>query len=413
MRAWIFLLAFVVTASGCVSGTSTHPGATGAGVIPVPKIVQGGPGPAQWVAFGPSQVPGDPFAIVSGSDNNIWFSENAGNSVDRLAMRTNRVTRFAIPTKNADVSALAVGPDKDIWFTEPGAGKIGTLQANGTIVEYSLPSGASPFDIKSGPDGNLWFTDDARKAIGRITTTGSVTEFTTPSGNPPQQLTVGSDGNLWFTEGSPLIGRVTTSGVITEFQTHATTETSGITLASDGNVWFGEFFDHKLGRITPSGTVTEFYAHGRHPEALANGGSRFELFVMVDEGLARYNIQSHKFTVLGNAPNFPGVGPLTIGPDGNVWFTQPQFGTMSVFVRNVLTVTPTSLALQVGQSGTLTASEPTASAPLLAKSSNAAVATVSPAGSGTFTVTATGAGSCTVTVSDHKGNSFPVPVTVQ
>jgi virginiamycin B lyase len=90
------------------------------------------------------------------------------------------------------------------------------------------------------------------------------------------------DGNLWFTENQVgAVGRITTSGVITEFALpgyYLSHVPYGIALGPDSNIWFSDGL--KLSRITPSGGITEF-------------------------------------NVLGGF-----VAQMTIGPGGNLWFTE-------------------------------------------------------------------------------------------
>lgn len=407
------LVALLGLTAGCAGQIATpvpNPGRPNA----TPAVVQHGGSTPQWETFALPPHGNSPAGITGGIRGQIWFTEVLGNSVDRLRIGTGQITRFLLPAPNSLPGGIAVGPDGNVWFTEE-AGRIGRITSEGTITEFPLGSGRIPGSIADGPDGSLWFTDTGSNSIGQISLTGTVNEFPVPSGATPLQITAGSDGNLWFTETASSVGRATPSGTITEYRTPTkVTSTIGITTASDGNVWFGESPGHRLGRVTPAGQVSDYYVKGRSPDDVVGGGPGAELFVMLEfDGLAEYNIRSHHFVIEGFPPGPSSPGALALGSDGNIWFVEAQSNAIAVFVRNIISVTPTSLALTLGQNGTLAATEPTASAPLRAKSSNVSVATVAPAGSNTFTVTATGAGSCTVTVSDHKGNSFPVPVTVQ
>jgi hypothetical protein len=86
-----------------------------------------------------------------------------------------------------------------------------------------------------------------------------------------------------------------------------------------------------------------------------------------------------------------------------------------VFVRRILTVTPSSTTLfGGGQTATLSVTEQGYNGAWTASSSDTGTATVAPGStSGTFVVTSVAVGACTVTVADKKSfNTFPVKVTV-
>jgi streptogramin lyase len=202
-----------------------------------------------------------PFAIITGPDGNLWFTEQNGNNIGRLTT-SGTFTEFALPTANSDPFDLRNGPDNNTWFTERNANQIGRITTSGSITEFPIPTaGSSPRDIAPGPDGNLWFSEFSGNKIGRITTSGSIIEFTVPTASSgPVGMVHGPDGNMWFTEANAnKIGRITTSGSFTQF----TIPTAGssprhIEVGPDGKLWFTEHNVSQIGRITTSGSFTEF-----------------------------------------------------------------------------------------------------------------------------------------------------------
>jgi virginiamycin B lyase len=151
---------------------------------------------------------------------------------------------------------------------------------------FPVPTaGSGPNEITLGPDGNLWFTEYFGDKIGRVTPAGRITEFPVPTANSrPYGITSGPDGNLWFTEyGAATIGRITPSGTITEFQVGTPTELYTITSAA-GALWFTEYSANAIGRITTEGTVSQF--------------------------------------PLPTGPKGPYA--ITLGGDGNLWYTRTQ-----------------------------------------------------------------------------------------
>jgi RHS repeat-associated protein len=177
------------------------------------------------------------------------------------------------------------------------------LMATG-ITEYTVPTASSlPYGISNGPDGNIWFTELGANKIANVTTGGTFTETALSSNYLPYYITTGPDNNLWFTErqddlGNNAVGKITTGGTVTEYVVASSGRVvAGITNGprGDGNVWFTESipvtppapFTSKVGKITTSGTVTD-YATPTNPIST------------------------------------PPVGGITVGPDGNLWFTEPS-----------------------------------------------------------------------------------------
>jgi streptogramin lyase len=230
------------------------------------------------------------WGITSGPDGNLWVG-----LYDEIGRVTTAgiMTTFKTPTSQSMIRAITKGPDGNLWFTEFMGNKIGRITPQGVITEFPVPTAFSlPNDITAGPDGNLWFTEFWANKVGRITPQGYITEFSLPSGSSrPGGITSGPDGNLWFTISSPgKIGRITPTGIITEFPVSDASDFPGsITSGPDRNLWFiGQL--GRIGRITPGGISTEF-----------------------------------TLPVIPNPPGFyiyRQLGAITAGPDGNFWFTE-------------------------------------------------------------------------------------------
>ena len=175
-----------------------------------------------------------------------------------------------------------------------------------TVTEFATPTAVSnPFGVAPGPDGNVWFTETTPGIVGRITPAGAVTEFTLPTApspfgaGKPLAIAPGPDGALWFTEQQvKRIGRVTTSGAVTEYTVSTTGTPQYVTAgpASDGGLWFTESPD-RIARISPSdpGTIVEYA------------------------------------TVLPATT----LGGVTVGPDGNIWFTETDYNSNSARVARL------------------------------------------------------------------------------
>jgi virginiamycin B lyase len=302
------------------------------------------------------------------------------------------LTEFPLSSSQTAGAALTAGPDGNLWFPVQegaGPGQIARITPAGVLTEFALPTNfSSPSASTVGPDGNLWFTDiknssGTRPAVAQITPAGVITEFATTSGySSASALRLGPDGNLWFTESSPSssgiptasVGRITPAGVITEFPLNSTDNVvSTLTVGPDQNLWFSTAASTNsgasatIGRITPTGMVSEFalpatYSTASSLTAGPDGNLWFSNEVNAMDGppaeFDGSSIAIGRITPTGTISEYPiasdpgGTSTLTVGPDGNLWFSEEVrhgFATENVFVPT----TPAKIG-QITPGGTIT-----------------------------------------------------------
>lgn len=202
----------------------TEQGATQIGRISPAGAITEYPVPALPPYFGMSLN-----GIVAGSDGALWFAGAGTNNNDQcfefpfcLIPFIGRITTSGVVTENiitsdgfAEPYAITSGPDSALWFTD-GAGQIGRMTTAGNVTRYSGPNiNNGGWGITTGADGALWFTEgpcivprdtgqgcgSAPPAIGRITTNGVYTEYPIPSTNAqPVGIAAGPNGTMWFAE---------------------------------------------------------------------------------------------------------------------------------------------------------------------------------------------------------------------
>jgi len=306
---------------------------------------------------------------------------------------------FSTPgVDNALGGGIAAGPDGRMWITDLFGGTVDAITTNGAVTQFAAPGGAQ--GIAAGPRSQgrvLWFTRQNPPSLNRITTAGTITTFPLPApAGRPVSVVAGPDGAMWFTTWNPAtIGRISAHGhivadarkgqivrVTTDGQFTYFPDPSGVPVAlnvgPDGNLWTitGNVIGNPMGlqSITPSMTFST-------PVTLPRGAA----------------------------------GGLATGPDGNLWLPSMPPG-VTVYALHALTAAPTTIALTVRQTQTLTAtvSSPAPAGGLVARSSDTDVATVTPtAGNPSmWTVTAVGVGSCVIRVSDGMKNTVDIPVSV-
>jgi len=81
------------------------------------------------------------------------------------------MTAYSMPTGGGASFAITSGTDSALWFTEFGADKIGRITTAGTITEFrGATRGAVPSALAAGPDGSVWYTEDVVNKVVRVTT---------------------------------------------------------------------------------------------------------------------------------------------------------------------------------------------------------------------------------------------------
>ena len=285
-----------------------------------------------------------PFAIITGPDGNIWFSEFNTDKIGRLGLDGTLVefsTPHPVNPASGNTGGLAFDAAGNVWFAEIANDKIGVMSPTGVLLhEFAIPTtGALPHMITAGPDGNFWFAETGTDKIGRITLDGTVTEFAIPTSNSQTfDIIVGPDGALWFTEFTAgKIGRITTDGVITEFNVpvHIPTNQGAVHIGDpvslavgpDGALWYSDLDGNGINRITTDGFVTEFAipTAASQPQGLVVGPDGAIWFAEQVAGKIGRMTTDGRFTEF-TIPSAGGAGPfpfgITVGADGHLWFSE-------------------------------------------------------------------------------------------
>lgn len=233
--------------------------------------------------------------IAPGPDGKLWFAGYPySTGIGNIATGGCAVAcaQFA-PQLFENPYAIVTGPDGAMWFTQPdqaGANYIGRATPDGTVTnEYSagITPTAGVGNITVGPDGNLWFAEfNCSAHVGKITTAGAVTEYLVDYNH---DVTTGPDGNIWIA-GFSAIWKMTTSGAATPInnsyqlaagngQTYGAIGPYRLTTGPDGAIWYalaspasdGTYY---IARIDPAqNAVTDAIpiGTGGRPEGLAAG----------------------------------------------------------------------------------------------------------------------------------------------
>jgi streptogramin lyase len=206
-----------------------------------------------------------------------------------------------------------------------------------------LPITAVPRDIAVGPNGTVWFTDINTPAIGEISPGLKVTEFKTglQIGAQPYAIVAGPDGNMWFSDETGAVGRITPSGAITEFGTKLLTVSNpvGLTVGADGALWTMTLGSASfLVRVSIDGKMS---AHRVPKNLIPDGSLQADPHgnIWFFASLTNHNVVfvqrksdgtlvAHRTDLMTRGePCCPNLSAnhITIGPNGNPWFTTPYF----------------------------------------------------------------------------------------
>jgi streptogramin lyase len=158
-----------------------------------------------------------------------------------------------------------------------------------------------------------------------------ITEFGSgiSPGSSPSQITQGSDGNLWFTEpGNNALGRITQAGTVAQFALaglQASSSPLGITSGPNGLLYFTESGADRVGSINPLA--------GSNAAVLAT-------------------LRQSKVVPSGNGTGAAGLNGITVGPDGNLWFTESTASAVGRVTPDLASITeiptPTAAASPAG-----------------------------------------------------------------
>jgi streptogramin lyase len=234
-----------------------------------------------------------PNSIVRGPEDNLWFTTEGGG-IWRINL-AGTLAQVTFDNSDPDPSIdLTAGGDGRIWYTLPMTNRIGFVDSL-----FFLPinlAGGQPIGLARGQDDSIWFADYGGNRIGRIDKNGSLQQFEIGDDQNPTAVAVAPDGSAWFTNpGADAIGHITTDGDVAApiLIPNGPSNPQDIVFGPDGNFWFTEYDAGAIGRVTPQGVVKRFPIP--HP----------------DPGLAGPRI----------AVTVPHPLNITVGPDGNLWFT--------------------------------------------------------------------------------------------
>jgi streptogramin lyase len=385
-----------------------------------PLVLQTGKSPINWTRFawgGSTSEATSGDTIVTGPDKNIWYTDYYKPGLVKMTM-SGAAHEYLFTGFNP--TSMTVGSDGKFYIGEYGVAKIAVVTTSGTVSQKTIPSGDYMYQggMTLGPDGNVWFAELGH--IGMITPAGTITEYAYSDGNTSNYyggVAKGPDGNVWATEyDEGLIDKVVPStGAQTKYTLGCTPYS---VTAAKGDLYVN--CGNDIAQVTTAGVVTLFpldlssSAYGDLITVGPDGDPWFTTLGTSGYPIGEFNPATNSETFYYPPSSYAIDNALVTGPDGNLWAIGSSTVDVYIVSGNVISVSPNSVtftATSQQQSVTVTESGATS---WTAKSEDTAIATVaqgSPAD--TFTISSVSIGQTKVIIMDSKGNSFAVHVTVQ
>jgi streptogramin lyase len=291
----------------------------------------------------------NPVDIVAGADGNLWFTEPNVGMIGRMSASGTLIGEYAVPnaSKANVLSGITLGSDNNVWFGDEQGNFIAKINAAGEITEIPLPADTRPSELASGPDGNVWFS--TLSGLGKISpaAAASPTLYSLVTVSSPAGIISGPNNQIWFSEYlGQRVGHVDTNGLGLQEYPMPLPSTSylpvGLTTGPDGAVWTagGALFasgasQSVIGRVTAGGQISSFLPPTQITQNListivagpdqflyAPESGRSPAFGGVAK-IARITPQTGRIDE-APIPSGPsnGLGGITVGPDGNIWFTE-------------------------------------------------------------------------------------------
>jgi uncharacterized delta-60 repeat protein len=249
-------------------------------------------------------LPSGGRGLTAGPDGNLWMCAG-DNEIYRISTAGQLTGNFIIPTPNSGDYGMAAGSDGALWFNEGAANQIGRITVAGVITEYPIPtsnSGSEP--IASGPDGNIWFAEYYSNQIGELVLNHGASVYGQPvtytasvSGNVPGSGVPAAGETVSFIDGNTMLG----TGILNS-SGQATLTTSSLAV---GSHTITAFYSGDANLLSSSASLTQTVSQDATTTTLTVGAASTPL------------TNEFPLPVPNSLPN-----ALTLGPDGNVWFTE-------------------------------------------------------------------------------------------
>lgn len=321
-------------------------------------------------------------SIATGADGNIWFTEDDSDEVGRLDLATGKGALYQAPdplnpgdTLGATVSNILAGPDGNLYFMFQGSGAPGARFANsdefidrinpqtGTISSLALPASVINDGLGShdavGPNGDLYFASSGNLILQLNPWSGAMQTIKLRDRRViDPSFAFGSNDELYVTYGEAAAGsydfarlNLSTGAFKRQSVPRKRDPTGSMVEGPDGNIYFLQYGDRLatyLKQVDEYDPTT--HAFSEYPVNFSAGSNQTDfdygdIIVGPDgniyfsdpfgEAIGELNLSTHAITETPMPSGVNQPDALTIGPDGNLWFSEnglfaDQIGRMTL-----------------------------------------------------------------------------------
>lgn len=299
--------------------------------------------PGTFVAsYATSPITSPLLCILNPNDGNIYFVTSGSMG---------KITPLGIVTVVATISAhlptgICIGPDARIWVCFSSVASFQAVTPAGVVTTYSINSSLTTATGIATDGTNIVVGFSSPAGLQRYTTSG-VFGANTSTTRAVSSLCFGPDGRFWSTTNGNFIQATVLGGATTTYTTGLNSASVGANIISGigATLYFADTGTNQIGVITTAGTIQEFNipSNGIPPGFLTVGSDGNIWFTQLGGTLiGKLTVATNSIVMFSGPPVGADLQAIATGADGNLWFCMDglnAIGTMLVSTVGIRGIT--------------------------------------------------------------------------
>ena len=290
--------------------------------------------------------------IASRVDDSMWFTEGGGDFYgfedippqNKLAQIdvSGRIVEYATPDEDGakvGVDSLVMDRSGTIWFTERITNRIGKLQPDGGIRQFSLSTRdgyALGVDLDS--HGNLWFAQRYGNRLGWMTPDGAIQEMELPEAkSEPRTVFVDSKDRVWYTAREANQIGYLEAGTRKLHRLRIPTEIArpaGVCEGKERSIYFVQMVGNKLARVRDDMSIVEYPLPTKFSapfKCVADPQGNIWFTQVFGNSIGRFDARTEQVTEFKIPTPDSRPGGIAIDRRGRIWFTEQKGNKIGMF----------------------------------------------------------------------------------